>query len=666
VSPPGDIPVEERAGTSATCGRIGPFVSFPLPVRPLLPLLRPPIQRFRILFVEDDPAWQHLVATGLAEHGIDVHGAPGVARALESIDAVRPDAVVLDAILPDGNGFDLCRRVRALIGELPVPILVFSGRDDEASIERAFAAGAADFFVKSLQWKLLAERLAQLVSAAQMRTELASSQRRLDRAKGLALLAHETARRTRELSSIDPLTGLLNRKGFLSAAQALLDAPREDPAQPAALLRIDLDRFNRLNDTLGAAAGDEALKEVATRLRQAFRNLPRIVLARLASDEFALFFPEMRTAAAAERAAQIAMTELGRPLTCGGLDCVVRASVGLTTTAVPMRADALLAQAGQALSAAKSLGGNCSRRFQAELGHADRERFDLEAALHQALDRHELVLHYQPIIDPRSRLLSGVEALMRWQRDDRLLSPREFIPIAEETGLIFRMGEWAVAEALQQVRRWQAAGLQVATVSVNIHARHLEQPELARAVSQAFDSTGLAPSTLELELTETGVMRDIKRSLDSLQCLKQLGVRLALDDFGTGYSSLAYLTQLPIDTLKIDRSFVDKLGEGGQSRAVVRSITALAQALGLSTVAEGVETRAQLDSLRALGCDEVQGYFYARPMPAQELPGWTQRFDGAVPGAVCTGPGAALRAVPGVGETAPRIRPDDPVAELRL
>ncbi len=630
-------------------------------------LQRPPIRRFRILLVEDDAAWQHLVATGLAEHGIDVHGAPGVARALESLDAVRPDAVVLDAILPDGNGFDLCRRIRARIGEQPVPILVFSGRDDEASIERAFDAGAADFFVKSLQWKLLAERLAQLVTAAQMRTELASSQRRLDRAKELALLAHETARRARELSNSDPLTGLLNRKGFLSVAQALLDVPREDPAKPAALLLIDLDRFKRLNDTLGAAAGDDTLQQVATRLQQAFRNMPDIVLARLASDEFALLFPTMRTAVAAERAAQIAMTALRRPLTCGGLDCVVRASVGLATAAAPMPAAALLAQAGQALSEAKSLGGNCSRRFQAELGHADRERFDLEAALHQALDRHELVLHYQPIVDPRTRRLAGVEALMRWQRDDRLLSPRDFIPIAEETGLIYRMGEWAVGEALQQVRRWRTAGLEVSTVSVNIHARHLEQPELARAVSQALDATGLASSTLELELTETGVMRDIKRSLDSLQGLKQLGVRLALDDFGTGYSSLAYLTQLPIDTLKIDRSFVDKLGESGQSRAVVRSITALAQALGLSTIAEGVETRAQLDSLRTLGCDEVQGYFYARPMPAQELPGWSRRFDGAVPEPVRTGPAALALPSAGVGvDPVRRAGPDDPAGGLRL
>ena len=221
---------------------------------------------------------------------------------------------------------------------------------------------------------------------------------------------------------------------------------------------------------------------------------------------------------------------------------------------------------------------------------------------------------------------------MRWQHDDRLLYPDEFIPLAEETSLIFRMGEWAVGEALRQTSRWREEGLMVPTVSVNIHVRHLEQPELAEAVSKALESTGLDSSTLELELTETGVMRDIKRSLGSLHGLKQLGVRLALDDFGTGYSSLAYLTQLPIDTLKIDRSFIDQLGENGQSRAVVRSITALAQALGLSTVAEGVETRSQLDSLRALGCNEVQGYLFARPMPADDLPQWWSGFQGMVPG----------------------------------
>ena len=624
-----------------------------------MPQSDPPHRRLRILLVEDDPAWQHLVATGLSEHGIDVHAAPDAGRALEALEALGPDGVVLDAILPDGDGLALCARLRRRIGDRPVPILVLSGRDDEASIERAFEAGASDYFVKSLQWKLLAERLTQLVEAAQMRTELASSQRRLDRAKGLALLAQETARRARELANRDPLTALLNRKGFLSVAQALLEESAPDAGRPAALLLIDLDRFKRLNDSLGATAGDQALQEVARRLQQAFRNLPRIALGRLASDEFALLFPTLGSGAAAERAAQIVLAELRRPLTCGGLECVVRGSIGIATAGGDARIEPLLAQAGQALSAAKSAGGNCARRYQFEPGHADRARFDLESALHQALERRELLLHYQPIVDPRSRRLAGVEALMRWQREDRLLSPDAFIPIAEETGLVYRLGEWAVGEALSQVRRWRDTGLPVPAVSVNIHARHLEQPELARSVSQALDATGLESSTLELELTETGVMRDIKRSIDSLQGLKQLGVRLALDDFGTGYSSLAYLTQLPIDTLKIDRSFVDKLGESGQSRAVVRSITALAQALGLSTVAEGVETREQLDSLRALGCDEVQGYLFARPMPPGEVPAWWHRFDGSPPPARPGAVGALGLPGPSGRPAGPRAGPPD-------
>lgn len=623
-----------------------------------MPFVQTP-RRFRILLVEDDPAWQHLVSTGLAEHGIDVRCAPSAARAVDALDAARPDAVVMDTILPDGDGFEVCERLRRCIGDRPVPILVLSGRDDEGSIERAFAAGAADYFVKNLQWKLLAERLGQLVDAAQLRTELASSQRRLERAKGLAMLAQETARRARDLVNRDPLTGLLNRKGFLAVARELLEEEPGGPGRPAGLLLIDLDRFKRLNDSLGATAGDELLQQVAQRLQQAFRNLPRVAIGRLASDEFALLFPAMRSPVAAERAAQIVLTQLQAPMRCGGLDCVVRASVGIATDGDAPVAEVLLAQAGLAMSTAKAAGGNAARRFRPELGVTDRERFDLEAALHQAIDRNELTLHYQPIVDPRTRRLAGVEALMRWQREDRLLSPGEFIPIAEETGLIFRMGEWAVGEALQQVRRWRNAGLPVQTVAVNIHARHLEQPELARAVSQALDTTGLDSSTLELELTETGVMRDIKRSLDSLQGLKQLGVRLALDDFGTGYSSLAYLTQLPIDTLKIDRSFVDKLGESGQSRAVVRSITALAQALGLSTVAEGVETREQLDSLRALGCDEVQGFFYGRPMPAPELPGWCQRFDGALPSATRSGPAGSAGSAGAPDRIGPSALPGD-------
>jgi len=587
--------------------------------------------RFRILLVEDDPAWQYLITEGLAEQGIDVQTVGNAARAIESLDAALPAAVLVDAVLPEGNGFDACARLLGAMGDRAIPVVVLSGQDDEASIERAFGAGASDFFVKSLQWKLLAQRLAQLVATARLRSEIVSSRRRLDRAKGLAARASQSAREARDLAWRDALTGWLSRQGFLKTGQGLLDAMQVSGEQRAALLLIDLDRFKRLNDSLGTDAGDETLCEVADRLQQAFRNLPSLAMGRLASDEFAILFPSLPSARAAERAAQIALTALRRPLDCGGLEFVQSASIGIALTRNPCGIESMMVKAGQALSGAKLAGGNSARTFIGTLGSSDRDRFDLENALHQALDRDELRLHYQPIIDPVTHRLAGMEALMRWQHHDRLVYPDEFIPLAEETSLIFRMGEWAVGEALRQISRWRDVGLVVPTVSVNIHARHLEQPALAEAVSKALDATGLDSSTLELELTETGVMRDIKRSLGSLHGLKHLGVRLALDDFGTGYSSLAYLTQLPIDTLKIDRSFIDQLSENGQSRAIVRSITALAQALGLSTVAEGVETQSQLDSLQALGCKEVQGYFFARPMPADDLPQWWSGFDGRVP-----------------------------------
>jgi diguanylate cyclase (GGDEF)-like protein len=587
--------------------------------------------RFRILLVEDDPAWQHLIVEGLAEQGIDVQTVGSAARAIESLDAAFPAAVLVDAVLPEGNGFDACARLRGHLGDRAIPIVVLSGQDNEASIERAFEAGASDFFVKSLQWKLLAQRLSQLVASARLQSEIVSSRRRLERAKGLAARASQSAREARDLAWRDALTGWLSRTGFLKSAQGLLDDSPMSGEQRAALLLIDLDRFKRLNDSLGTDAGDETLCEVANRLQQAFRNLPGLAMGRLASDEFAILFQSLPSGRAAERAAQIALTALRRPIDCGGLEFVQSASIGIALTSIHCGIESMMVKAGQALSGAKLAGGSTARTFVGTLGSSGRDRFDLENALHQALDRDELRLHYQPIIDPATHRLAGLEALMRWQHDDRLLYPDEFIPLAEETSLIFRMGEWAVGEALRQTSQWRGAGLMVPTVSVNIHVRHLEQPELAESVSKALESTGLDASTLELELTETGVMRDIKRSLGSLHGLKHLGVRLALDDFGTGYSSLAYLTQLPIDTLKIDRSFIDQLGENGQSRAVVRSITALAQALGLSTVAEGVETRSQLDSLRALGCNEVQGYLFARPMPADDLPQWWSGFRGMVP-----------------------------------
>ncbi|MFN5880141.1 MAG: putative bifunctional diguanylate cyclase/phosphodiesterase, partial [Burkholderiales bacterium] len=455
----------------------------------------------------------------------------------------------------------------------------------------------------------------------------------------------------------DGLTGLLGRAGFLRAAQAVHEAQQHQwvreqarmalgpdegelsvqagssqaltpPSQgPAVLMLIDLDRFQRINASFGPHAGDEALREVASRLQQAFRNLPQVIFGRLGGDEFGVLFPELPSEQAARQAAQIVLARLRAPMVCAGREFVLGASIGIAThrpaldlAGLPI--DLMLTQAAQALRSARSAGGNAAHGPEAAAVPSVRVRDDLETHLHLALQRDELRLHYQPIVDPASGRVTGFEALMRWQREDRLMMPGEFIPLAEQTGAIVPMGEWAVREALRQLRVWRSAGLSVPGVAVNIHPQQLRLDEFAQTVGRELEVNGLEGEDLEIELTETGLIQDIDRAIESLRGLKRLGVSVALDDFGTGYSSLSYLSRLPIDTLKIDRSFVDTLGAQPQSDAVVRSITALAQALGLSTVAEGVETRQQLLCLQQFGCDDVQGYLVSRPIPADQVAQW--------------------------------------------
>lgn len=568
------------------------------------------VPRIRILLLDADSDRPHPITTALLDHGIDLVTGCSDDPAIEGFMRRSVDAVLLDAQSACSRTIDACARLRRLAGDDLLPVVILMDHDDEAFIVDAFAAGATDCFPRLLHARLLTQRLHRLVGAARLQCDMAVLRRQVDR---------------------DALTQLHDRRGFITAAQSAMDGAQGGIGMSSTLLLIDIDRFKRFNDSIGPAAGDEVLRACARRLRATFRRFPGSVVGRVASDEFAVLLPRLSDPAGMRCAAQQALAEISRPMSCATLEFVLTASVGIAQcaagqSATPVGVDLMLAHAGIALSAAKASGGNAVRAFEPGIRRVPSVGPDLESRLHRAVERCELVLHYQPIIDPRSRRVAGMEALMRWQRDGRLVYPDGFIPLAEETGLIFQMGEWAIRAALEQLRAWRDAGLHVPRVAVNIHPGHLARAPLADAVEQAVVATGLAAGALEIELTETGVMRDVDRSIGSLHALRELGVRLALDDFGTGNSSLAYLTQLPIDTLKIDRSFVQRLDHDEQSHAVVRSITALAQALGLSTVAEGVETPEQLASLCAFGCDVVQGYVYARPMPGTELAQWWQRF----------------------------------------
>ena len=591
-----------------------------------------------MLLIEDDPAWQHLVSVGLGERGIDVQVADTLSKAIPAFGRISPDAILVDDALPDADGFEAVTRMREQVGSRHIPIVMLSGRNDDAMIDRAFQCGVSDYFLKSLQWTLLSERLLHLVSAAKAQAALADSRMQLDRVKDMATVAQESARSMREQTTRDLLTGLASRTGFLQLGEEALRQPRP-PGHCAAILLVNIDRFKRLNDSLGQKGGDRVLMEVGQRLRHAFRNLaplpppdggavdpagrPGLIIGRLSGDEYALMFQSLPSQAAAEKTADIAFAHLKKPVAFDGLEMLLRCSIGMAVYPAHGRnIEALLAKADVALGIGKREGGNTAVMFSDEFGEHLRSNFDLEAALHSAVDRNELVRHYQPIVDARTGRVTGAEALMRWMRGGQLITPASFIPLAEENGLVFRMGEWAISEALQQVRRWQLRGLGLTSVSVNINVRHLVQPSLTRAVTQALEATQLPPSTLTLELTESDVMQDIEKALMALRTLKDLGVRLALDDFGTGYSSLAYLTQLPLDSLKIDRSFIQEMQINPQQLMVVRGIVALGSALGLTTTAEGVEHREELVALQKMGCQMVQGYYFTRPLTATDFDTW--------------------------------------------
>ncbi len=419
---------------------------------------------------------------------------------------------------------------------------------------------------------------------------------------------HEAQSRMQQLALVDSLTGLANRTQLRDKLQLKIDSAA---TRPAALLCMNMDHFKRVNDMFGHAAGDAVLREAARRLRKLVRACD--VVARAGGDEFAVLLDDIANEDDALRFAERVVAELNRgfPGTDGVID--TGASVGVVTMpAHGATVDELLANANLALSAAKSGGRARAEMFRTDMGERLRLRMAMERDLRQAIARNELRLHWQPQVDTREWRVSGCEALLRWYHGELgLVPPLNFIPMAEETGLIVELGEWVLDEACR-VGAQHLPGLMVA---VNVSPVQVVREDFVGVVRKALAASGLPPHRLEIEITESLFIDASPKALRNLETLRQMGIRVALDDFGTGYSSLAYLRQFPFDTLKIDRAFVRELVTQHDARAIVRSIVELAAALGMSTVAEGVEEPAQYELLRRAGCAVVQGFLIARPMP---------------------------------------------------
>jgi diguanylate cyclase (GGDEF)-like protein len=433
-------------------------------------------------------------------------------------------------------------------------------------------------------------------------------------------LAHERGGQLRHLSLHDPLTGLPNRVLALDRTERMLARSSRAHTLPAAL-HIDLDGFKQVNDTFGHRVGDELLRTVAARLSSIVREID--TAARLGADEFLVLMEGPSLKAGPELVAERLLEVLRLPYEIERSTAPrisVTASIGI---AYGQRSsgEELVRDAGVALNQAKSTGRNCYVLFESSMHTAVQDRVRLEMDLAGAVEREELFLLYQPVFDLRSEQLVGVEALLRWRHPERgVLAPMEFIPIAEQSGLIVPIGSWVLSQACRQRSAWQRDGHDL-SVSVNVSARQLDGPRLLDEVRMALRSSGVPPGALTLEVTETTIMSDARATVQRLQQLKRLGVKIAIDDFGTGYSSLAYLRRFPVDALKIDRSFVHEITRSRESAALTHTLVALGKTLDLRTFAEGIEDEGQLRALQREGCDFGQGYLFAPPLMADEVEG---------------------------------------------
>ncbi len=438
-------------------------------------------------------------------------------------------------------------------------------------------------------------------------------------------LAKESQEKLKYLAQYDQLTKLPNRRLLLDRLeQALNRAERKEHS--LGLLLLDLDNFKEVNDSLGHKSGDILLMQTAKRLFECVRKSDTV--ARLGGDEFVVLLPDCQNVENVISVTQKILESLSIPFDIEGHEILISASIGITMFPDDgSKADILLKNADTAMYHIKHLEKNDFHFFTASMQEHIVKRLELTSQLRLAMEREQFLLYYQPKMDLATGMINGMEALIRWQHPEKgMVNPADFIPLAEETGIIIPLGEWVLSQACQQTRRWQEEGLGPMRVSVNLSARQFQDKELLEMVESVIRETGIEDGMLELEITETTIMQDIERTIETLWQLRDLGALLSIDDFGTGYSSLNYLKRFPLDILKIDRSFITDITTDSNDRAVVEAIVSLSRHLKMKVVAEGVETKEQLDFLREQRCHEIQGYYLAKPLPVDEFRDFVRKY----------------------------------------
>ena len=593
---------------------------------------RPPL----LLIVDDIADNRTILTRRFQRRGFEIIEAQSGPEALALIGQHDFDTVMLDVMMPEMDGEEVLRRIRQMRTATQLPVIMVTARSQSEDVVTALALGANDYVTKPVDFAVALARVTSQVDRKRAQEEVVRAAERLQqlnrelesrvRERTASLVAanerleHEIAQRERSqaqneyLARHDSLTGLANRLLFREElSRALRDMPVS--GRRVAILFIDLDGFKAVNDGLGHSAGDALLRTIAARLRNETGDEDRI--ARLGGDEFAvLTYCDDEECVPVNLGKRI-ITALTMPADIDGQPVHVGASVGIAASTDDYRTpEELLKAADMAMYRAKADGRGTVRVFDPSMDACAQARRLLELDLRRALSEGNLRLHYQPLLDLQTGHITGFEALMRWYHPQRgLVSPAEFIPVAEELGLIVALGEWALREACAEAATWPGD----VKVAVNLSPIQFLRGAILPAVVSALATSGLSPQRLELEITESVLLDKSERNIEILHQLRALGVRISMDDFGTGYSSLSYLRSFPFDKIKIDQSFVRDLVEDGESRAIVQAITGLGASFGIKTTAEGVETDAQIAHLRAQGCDEVQGRLFSMPVPGEVI-----------------------------------------------
>jgi len=550
-------------------------------------------------------------SAAVEEAGFEVVSCDESKDARELFDRLSPDVVVVGTGQTDSSmerALAFVRDIRGRTQGATVPVVVVTKRRPSDALELAYAAGATDVWLDGTGEVVWKKRLPFVVNAAR---------------------AFDDLSRIQSLANYDSLTGLLNRLSFLNLLENA-QARSERSGGPIAVALLDIDRFKEVNESLGHVAGDQLLKDVAGRLLSSVRKGDCVAregdsfvstVARHGGDEFLIMLSDVDEAHHAALAARRILDVLRRPFRVEDREVFATASIGIAFAHQGIAGtEELLRQAEIAMYSAKEQGRNTIQFFDESMNQTVVERFEVENRLRRAVARNELLLFYQPLVRARSREIVGVEALLRWQHPVRgLLSADEFVPLAEETGLIVGIGRWVLKTACHQLQRWRQEGVFPLRLSVNLSPRELRAPGFVASLAKILEETETPPAQLELELTERGVVGNDGRTLEVLLRLKEIGVRLAVDDFGTGNTTFHYLKNFPLTTIKIDKSFTGGIASDPKDAAITKALLAMAHRLDLNVVAEGVENEDQFSFLGENECDEVQGYLFGRPIPANEL-----------------------------------------------